>query len=102
MSEHYRKKCTVIFRLRNSQPFIIGRTPCPLFLPSMQIGEHLSSNLPRRKATHDCKSDATFEFIQCLMRKATTSRRSNAALREFQLIALTDAPLFERILRQNY
>lgn len=60
----------------------------------MQICEHLGTDFPGREATYESKSDATFELVQCLMRKAPASRGPNAALRKFQMIALTYAPSF--------
>src|ERR1700690_4412029 len=101
-SQHRRKQFAVIFRLRNGVPFVIGRNPRPLIFPWMQICEHLGSNFPRRKASHHCKSNATLLFIQFLMRKTTSSRRPNAARREFQLIALANAPLVQDTLGQNH
>ena len=65
----------------------------------MQIRQHLGPDFPRRKATYNCKSDGPFELIQRLMRKAAASRGSNAALGEFQMIALADTPRFKRIFR---
>jgi hypothetical protein len=101
-AEHYCEKRAVIFRPRNRLPFIICTAPCTLLLPSMQISEYLCPNFSGREATDNCERDATFVFIQCLMRKTTPCRRSNAALRKFQLIAFTHAPLVQRGLRQDY
>jgi len=67
----------------------------------MRIRQHLGPDFPRRKATYNRESDGPFEFIQRLMRKAAASRGSNAALGEFQMIALADSPRLERIFWQD-
>src|SRR5882757_3146587 len=100
-SEHHREKHSVVLRLCNALPFIIGRAPSPLVLPAMQIRQHLGPDFPRRKATYNRKSDRPFELIQRLMRKAAASRGSNAALGEFQMIALTDTPRLKHSFRQD-
>src|SRR6202011_1210277 len=93
--QHRCVKPAIVLTLEDLLPFIECRNPCVLLLPSMQICNAFGTYLTRRTSAYNRKRDRPPEFIQLLVRKPTSHRRTERAFGEFQLITLTHTPGFE-------
>lgn len=97
------EQLAVVSALKKALPFRVGRNPRAVPFPAMQIGQTVSADLIRRKARRDRDREVTFVLVQCLVRGPVPGTwRTDTPFREFEAIALSQAPSLDRSLRNDH
>src|SRR6266566_7000332 len=95
-AEHGGKELTVVSRLEDSPPLVVGRDPDPVRLPAMKIGQTLGPDFIWCAACAYGCSKSELELVKDILRAKIAAQRMDATARELESITLSDSPLLER------